>query len=80
MQKITTVLTACYALYLSAACLISIIGTGEHPNLFVYLAWFFPTACVHKLVNASPGRVIAMRLLLAPPVIVLSFSVVNRPI
>jgi diguanylate cyclase (GGDEF)-like protein/PAS domain S-box-containing protein len=70
MQTVATASTVFFAIYLCLDAIISVFGSGEHLNLFIYLIWFFPLLVFNKLVNApSVGRFLSKSLLLAPVLI-----------
>jgi diguanylate cyclase (GGDEF)-like protein/PAS domain S-box-containing protein len=71
LQKVATVSTSYFALYLCAGTLIALYGRSGHPDFFIFLVWFFPLLAFNKLVNAPDvGRRLAKILLLTPLVIV----------
>ena len=71
IQRIAALSTAFYATYLSIGILVSLLGHGDHYNLFVYLIWFFVLPVFNKLVNApAMGRFLA-RFIFAAPLILL---------
>ena len=73
--KISTASTIYFAGYLGGCSLIAICGTGHHVNLFSYLLWFFPLLVLNKLVNEPRvGKLLAKMLILAPLLILVSFS------
>jgi signal transduction histidine kinase len=75
LQKVATASTVYFAGYLCACSVVAICGTGHHLNLFSYLLWFFPLLIFNKLVNEPRvGKLLAKFLLLAPLLIVVSFS------
>ena len=75
LQRVATVSTIFFAIYLCACTLASILGNGNHLNLFIYLVWFFPLLVFNKLVNApAVGRVLAKVLVVAPLLTVASVA------
>jgi signal transduction histidine kinase len=75
LQTVATTSTVYFAGYLCACSLIAICGAGHHLNLFSYLLWFFPLLVFNKLVNEPRvGKLLAKMLILAPLLIVVSFS------
>ena len=71
LQTVATVSTSCFAINLCVGVLISVLGSGEHLNLFVYLIWFFPLLVFNNLVNQpSVGRSLAKILLIAPVLLI----------
>src|ERR1700678_1260180 len=71
LQTVATLSTSCFAVNLCVGVLISVCGSGEHLNLFVYLIWFFPLLVFNNLVNQpSVGRLLAKILLIAPVLLI----------
>ncbi|MGA2852054.1 MAG: EAL domain-containing protein [Terracidiphilus sp.] len=71
VQKMAAVSVTFYTAYLCAGILVAVLGSGNHENLFVYLAWFFTLLVFNKLVNVpSVGRFLSRFILAAPLVVV----------
>jgi diguanylate cyclase (GGDEF)-like protein len=81
LQTVATVSISCFAINLCAGVLISVIGTGERLNLFVYLLWFFPLLTSNKLVNQpAVGRLLANILVIAPVLLIACLSMRLRTV
>jgi signal transduction histidine kinase len=75
LQTIATVSTTFFGVYLCACSTVSVIGTGHHPNLLIYMVWFFPLLVFNKLVNSpAVGKFFAKGLLVAPLLILAALS------
>jgi hypothetical protein len=73
IQKVATLSTCFYTLYLCAGILTSLLSSSNHNNLFVYLEWYFPLLVFNKLVNnPAIGRFFAKLIVAAPLVILCS--------
>jgi signal transduction histidine kinase/ActR/RegA family two-component response regulator len=67
LQTVATTATIFFTFYLCACSLSAVLGTAEHLNLFIYLAWFFPLAVFNRLVNApAVGRILDKSILVLP--------------
>jgi len=70
-EKVAALSTAFFTVYLCAGILVSLLGAGNHGNLFVYLIWCPALLVFNKLVNMpSVGRFLAKVILYAPLVLV----------
>ena len=75
LQTVATATTCYYALHMCTGVWISLSGTGEHLNIFIYLLWFFPLLAFNKLVNQpAVNRLLGRTLLIAPLLTLLCLS------
>ncbi|WP_213807281.1 EAL domain-containing protein [Granulicella sp. dw_53] len=67
VQTIATATTGYYAAHMCVGVWISLSGTGQHLNLFIYLLWLFPLLVFNKLVNQPAiSRLLARTILVVP--------------
>jgi diguanylate cyclase (GGDEF)-like protein len=67
VQTMAVISTTFYTIYLCAGILVSLLGRGNHQNLFIYLFWFFALLMLNKMINApAAGRFLDKVILIAP--------------
>ena len=67
VEKVAAVSTAFYTAYLCSGILVSLLCSGNHRDVFVYLVWCFTLLVFNKLVNApSAGRFLGKFIQIAP--------------
>jgi diguanylate cyclase (GGDEF)-like protein len=69
VQTIATTVTCYYAVHMCVGVWISLSGSGQHINLFIYLLWFFPLLVFNKLVNQPAISRLLARILLVVPLL-----------
>jgi PAS domain S-box-containing protein len=69
LQTIATATTGYYAAHMCVGVWLSLSGTGQHLNLFIYLLWFFPLLAFNKLVNQPAISRLLARILLVVPLL-----------
>jgi diguanylate cyclase (GGDEF)-like protein/PAS domain S-box-containing protein len=71
VQTLSTASTIFYAVYLCAGIFISLLGTGDHQSLFVYLIWLFPLLVFNRLVNSYVVERFLAKVILIGPLVIL---------
>lgn len=75
LQSVATATTGYYAVHMCIGVWMSLWGSGEHLNLFIYLLWFFPLLTFNKLVNQPAiSRLLAKTLLIIPILTILCLA------
>lgn len=72
LQTVAMASTVYFSCYLCTCSIASVVGSGEHLNLLIYLSWFFPLLVFNRLVNSPAVAESLARILRAAPLVILA--------